>query len=162
MGYVIGMTNEELREFLRERDGDFCQAPDCEKPWTDKDPATIDHKWPVAYCRAHGWAEEDIHALDNLSLYHRSCNSVKGDTLPNPDGSLPKVVRLKIKKIERPHICETCNAGRKLKEHEICKTCGGGPKPLPFPRWANREPKDCPHTGPYSCFNCMVGVAQRV
>lgn len=160
-------TREERVVFLRERDGDFCMHPDCDKTLDftinpNKDPGpfavTIDHWMP----QVHGGG----HEYENLKLMHRRCNQLKGDMIPHEDGTLPartpKTFRRRVeKRADRPDLCTTCKSGRLLGYQETCEDCGSGPQPSAAPTLYQLRPKECPHSGPWHCWMCFLGMIQR-
>ena len=160
-------SREERIAFLRDRDGDFCMHPDCDKILdftlvADDSPGpnavTIDHWHPLA----HGgtWAN------DNLKLMHRKCNQSKGDMVPRADGTLPErrvstFRRRAEKRSGRAEICNTCMSGRLLGFQEECPDCGSGPQPETAPALYQLKPKECPHSGPWHCWCCFIGMVPR-
>lgn len=164
MEAVRAPTREQQIVDLRDRDGDFCLYPDCFKiidfkiiggPWE----ATIDHWHP----KSAGGGE----SLDNKKLMHRKCNQLKGDLIPNADGSLPKrrvstFQRRAEKRAGREDVCGTCISGRILLFGETCPDCGSGPQPELFPTAYKVQPKDCPHAGMQWCWACTgIGLYER-
>lgn len=144
-------TRKEIIEFVSRRDGYFCYI--CDKPFRSPKDVTIDHFWPLA----HGgtWA------LDNLKLAHQPCNNLKGDALPNPDGTINFVNRkVKIPKLPRPEFCDHCISGRLLLIGEVCELCGSGPQPVMFPTSYKRKSTNCDHDK-YHCFACIIGLVKR-
>lgn len=148
----IRLPRNEIISILSERDGYFCFL--CNEDFEEGQEPTLDHWIPQA--RGGGWE------IENLRLAHKRCNALKGDRMPNPDGTLPEIRRVSraVKKV-RPTICETCNAGRNLGPEEICEVCGSLPQPYTFPRWAQMRPKECSHSGPWHCWMCTLGFIER-
>lgn len=189
---TIKVPRAELIQLMRERDGDVCMHPDCGKPLDfeligseHKLEPTIDHWMPQVWCREQGrvfdekteewtvvdedkvWTFEQIWDIDNLKLMHKQCNAKKGQLVPNPDGSIPaKPVKefryRRDRRQARPEICKVCMSGRMLDIDEICNVCGSGPQPALFPRAHAKSPKDCSHSGPESCWACVLGIEARI
>jgi hypothetical protein len=151
------MTRDEMIDILLERDGNICKFPECGKT-LDRETATIDH-W-VPRSRGGTWD------LENLRLMHKRCNAVKGDRIPNPDGSLPRLKREEIayrraeKRGERPEVCETCMSGRLLFPGETCPDCDSGPQPAMAPSSLQVSPKHCDHST-HHCWMCFLGFVER-
>ena len=160
-----GNNKSDVVEFLIERDGQKCQYPDCTldfSPIPDhKLSITVDHIHPQSRARSDGWTEDEINHVDNLQLMHKSCNAKKSDLLYNEDGTLPVRGRVKVPKAERPELCDFCESGRLLMIDEICEVCGSGPQPLAFPKYLQREPKECDHST-FHCWLCVTGLVERV
>lgn len=154
------LARDERIAALTERDGPNCFHPDCGLPFAAKEDITFDHWW-VPQSQGGTWD------LWNLRMMHKRCNAIKGDRIPNSDGSLPPLKRESraehkaIAKSERPEICAKCNAGRALGPEEICDLCGSLPQPYTFPRWAQMRPKECSHSGPWHCWMCTLGFIER-
>jgi hypothetical protein len=153
----LGMEMEEIRQFLRERDGDFCFTG--QHKWRPTDEVTVEHWIPLVH--GGSWA------LDNLRLACKRCNSEKADRIPNPDGTLPPhpkdllpVHQRRADKSGRVEPCETCYSGRLLLEGEECDVCGSGPQPSTAPAYKQRAPKDCDHDV-YTCWMCFIGHVPR-
>lgn len=145
------VTRSEIVAALTKRDGFFCYI--CDKPFKSKKEATIDHWWPLA----HGgtWA------LNNLRLACQPCNNLKGDALPNPDGTVNFVnKKQKTIRLPRPEFCEHCVSGRLLLIGEVCDICGSGPQPVMFPTSYKRKSINCDHDK-YHCFACIIGLVKR-
>lgn len=149
-------SKQETVAMLEQRDGTDCAI--CNEP-LDGD-TTIDHWIPLS--------KEGTWDLNNLKLAHRLCNTRKGNRLPNPDGTLPplkrelKAAQKAVSRANRPEICDTCMSGRILLENETCVVCGSGPQPSAgVPGWANLRPKECPHSGPWQCWQCYLGFVER-
>jgi hypothetical protein len=144
-------TRSQIVDALTVRDGYLCYI--CEKSFKTRKEVTIDHWWPLS---AGGtWA------LDNLRLACQPCNSLKGDALPNADGSV-NFVNKKVRSIRlpRPEFCEHCISGRILLMGEVCEICGSGPQPTTFPTAYKTKSKNCDHNT-YHCFKCIVGLVPR-
>jgi hypothetical protein len=144
---------EQIIAALKKRDGFRCQFPGCAKPFTEADRPTIDHWYPKSI--------SGDESLDNLKLMHFACNNIKGDTIPNSDGTLTILRRVKIPKRTRPKLCETCISGRILLDGEICPDCGSEPQPRRFPTAYKRKPKNCSHSGREHCWACVCGFVER-
>lgn len=156
---ALAMPRAERIAALIERDGPNCQFPGCNKPFADDSDITFDHWMP----RAAGGTWD----LSNLRLMHKKCNAVKGDRIPNPDGTLPPLKRevtlanrRAVRRGSRPEVCTVCESGRKLGPDEQCATCGSGPKPEVFPRWAKMKANECDHEL-FWCWSCSIGIAPR-
>ena len=103
--------------------------------------------------------------MSNLRIAHKSCNLWKGDRLPLKDGTIPErpvsnIKKKKIKKNNRPKMCNACMSGRMLGRDQICRVCNSSPQPTDFPGWAKRNTKDCDHNQ-YHCFACILGFVKR-
>jgi hypothetical protein len=146
-------AKERIIAALKERDGYRCMMPGCTRPFADDDRATIDHWYPYSIFKNE--------SLDNLCLMHFSCNNRKGDTVPNPDGTIDIIRRTRIPKQARPELCATCMSGRILLEDELCPDCGSGPQPRSFPTAYKRKPKNCSHEGREHCWACITGLVKR-
>jgi len=138
---------------LKKRDGWKCFFPGCTKPFTEEDPPTIDHWMP-----RHAGGTDHI---DNFRLMHFVCNNIKGNTVPNPDGTLDIIKQAKLPKAQRPELCTLCMSGRLLLEGEICPDCDSGPQPRAFPTAYKRKPKNCSHSGKEHCWMCHLGFIER-
>lgn len=145
---------ERIVAALIERDGYRCMLPGCTRPFNADDKPTIDHWVPFSVSKDG--------ALTNLVLMHFSCNNIKGNTIPNEDGSLTVLRRVRIPKLARPELCDTCMSGRILLEGERCPDCGSGPQPRRFPTAYKRKPKNCSHSGIEHCWLCVTGFVKRV
>lgn len=151
------MTRLELEEFLKDRDGDQCMFPGCDRPLDDpRDINTLDHIYPQFLAKRDGWTRERTDHRDNLQLMHKSCNTIKGHQLPDEDGNF-KIVRREPKPIRgpRPEFCDLCESGRILLIGETCPVCFSGPQPAKWPGSLQRRPKDCDHST-YHCFMCVA------
>lgn len=157
----LNMTTEEIHDFLRERDGDFCFTG--QHDWRPQDIVTIEHWIPLS--KGGTWA------MENLRLACKRCNSDKGDRMPNPDGTLPPHPRdllplhqRRADKSGRVDVCGTCLSGRILLPGEQCPDCGSGPQPAATPRSTQKSPKDCSHgwEDPLDhCWMCHLGHVER-
>ena len=154
------MTRDERIDALVAIYGLKCFFPGCDKPLT-REEVTFDHWW-VPQSQGGTWE------IDNLRLMHKRCNAIKGDRIPNADGTLPPLKRevslanrRAVRRVVRPEVCETCNSGRDLGPEDICDVCGSLPQPYNFPRWAQMRPKECPHSGPWHCWMCTLGFIER-
>jgi len=153
------MTRAERIQALTDLYGYICFHPDCRKPFKSDDEITFDHWW-VPQSMGGEWT------LENLRLMHKRCNALKGDRIPNPDGTLPPLKReLKseakaLAKSERPEICDTCMSGRILLIGETCEVCGSGPQPAIAPRAMQVKPKECDHATTH-CWVCFLGFVPR-
>lgn len=150
------MTRAERIELLTIRDGADCFL--CGKEFKEESDITFDHWIPQS--RGGTWD------LENLRLAHKRCNALKGDIMPNPDGTLPQKVRTSTfkskqqKRSERPDLCQKCENGRSLGPQESCDVCKSGPMPERWPRWAKAAAKDCDHDE-FWCWACGSGVIDR-
>lgn len=147
-------AKEQIVAALIKRDGFRCMMPGCTKPFTDEDRPTIDHWIPFSV--------SGDESLENLVLMHFACNNIKGNTIPNSDGTIDIVRRTKIPKQARPKLCETCMSGRLLLDGEVCPDCGSGPQPPRYPTAYKRKPKNCSHSGREHCWSCVTGFVKRV
>jgi hypothetical protein len=167
MEAVRAPSREERIAFLRKRDGDFCMHPDCGKALDFSiDYDNEQNAWAVTLDHWQPLAHQGTWELDNLKLMHRKCNQLKGDLIPYTDGTLP--VRRKStfkrraeKRDGRAEICNTCMSGRLLGFQEICDDCGSGPQPESAPTLYQLRPKECPHSGPWHCWCCFIGMVPR-
>lgn len=155
---ALDMTRDERIEALVHRDGLSCQYPGCEKP-LDKEDITFDHWIPQS--KGGTWD------LSNLKMMHKKCNAIKGDRMPNPDGTLPPLKRevalanrRAVRRGNRPEVCNVCESGRKLGPDEECASCGSGPMPEVFPRWAKMRSNECDHEL-FWCWACSIGITPR-
>lgn len=155
------MTRDERIDIMIRRDGDLCFHPDCRKPFKSREEMTFDHWIPQSL--GGGWE------IENLRLMHKRCNALKGDKLPNADGTLPSLKkepnaaeRRATKRSQRVEICKTCNSGRDLGIDEYCEVCGSVPQPFNHPQWAKLKPNDCSHEGIWWCWCCASGIVERV
>lgn len=167
-----GMTRVQRLEALRTRDGIFCFHPDCRKPFKHLtadveiseatldlfDDITFDHWFPKSL--GGTWD------ISNLRMMHKRCNALKGDLVPNDDGTLPVVQRetqaerRAAKRGLRAEVCTDCNSGRLLDYGDTCATCGSGPQPAKFPQWAKMRPNECDHDL-FHCWACILGIYER-
>lgn len=154
---AIEMTRAEAEAFLKNRDGNRCMFPGCEKALDDeKDINTFDHIYPQFLAKQAGWTRAQIDDISNLQLMHKTCNAVKGHQLPDENGRFRVVKREpKVVKGPRPEICDTCFSGRILLPGEECPDCGIGPQPAKYPASLQRKPKDCDHST-FLCWLCHV------
>lgn len=150
------MQNRESRvEIVRKvliRDGENCALPGCGEP-LDGD-ITIDHWIPLS--RGGTWD------LKNLKLMHQRCNRIKGNIMPEPDGTLVLTSKDHVARVVviKPEVCGACNSGRDLGPEEECIICGSGPQPK-WQQWAKLPPSECPHEGPWHCYSCHLGLVPR-
>lgn len=159
------MSREDIIRILRKRDGSNCFL--CKKPFSkDKTSplfeVTIDHWYPQSVAFAEGWTYEQVNDPENLRIAHKPCNSVKGDLVPNADGTLPKrPVKERAIRLPRPEQCDTCANGRLLLLGEICPDCSSGPQPVSAPKATQKKPKECSHSGYDHCWMCFIGHVER-
>lgn len=159
------LTRAERISFLREEWGPDCIL--CEKPFDSDDDITIEHWMPQSWCKKQGWTKEQTWDLSNLRLAHKKCNAIKGDRLPNEDGTLPPLKReialanrRAVRRGNRPELCGKCDNGRMLGPQESCNVCGSGPMPERWPRWAKVRPNECDHSE-FWCWICGSGIVER-
>lgn len=158
------MTREEIILAIESRDGLNCFL--CKKPFSkdannDLFEVTIDHWYPQSIGFAQGWSYEQVNDLSNLRKAHRPCNALKGDLIPNDDGTLPKrPVKERSIKGPRPPSCDTCMNGRILLLGEFCPDCNSGPQPRAFPKTLQKIPKECDHSS-FHCWMCVIGHIPR-
>jgi len=139
---------------LIDRDGYKCAFPGCIRPFSEEDPPTIDH-----------WIPRDAGGQDvisNYKLMHFVCNNIKGNSIPDPDGTIDLNKRIKLPKAQRPELCTLCMSGRLLLVGELCPDCGSGPQPRAFPTAYKKKPKNCKHSGNDHCWLCVVGLVPRM
>lgn len=151
--------NKKIKETvilqLTNRDGYRCMFPGCTLPFSEKDPPTIDHWYPLSI-----FGDE---SLENFRLMHFKCNNKKGNIIPNEDGTLDIMVRRpKISKQRRPIICNLCLSGRILIKGETCPVCNSGPQPPIFHTSMKKLPAHCPHSGDHWCRHCCIGIIKRL
>lgn len=149
-------SRQLILQALVERDGAYCVI--CSKDFSINTEMTIDHWIP----KSAGGSDD----LDNLRLAHRNCNVWKGDRIPNPDGTLPSIIKKqKVEKINKKalkeSICHKCNNGRLLKQSEICSVCSSHPEPKHAPHWAKKPSNICSHSGVEWCWACSIGWVSR-
>lgn len=151
------LTREERIDALVLRDGEGCFL--CKKPFKLDEDITFDHWIP----RSKGGTWD----LENLRLAHKRCNALKGNRIPNPDGTIPphEVRRSTFrtrreKRSERPDLCQRCENGRSLGPFESCNVCHSGPMPERYPRWAKVKPSECDHED-FWCWCCAAGIIER-
>lgn len=153
---VRELSREERIALITERDGPDCFL--CGDPFKSKMDITFDHWIPQS--KGGTWE------IENLRLAHKRCNAIKGDVMPNPDGTLPQRMSVSTfrtkqqKRSERPDLCQKCTNGRSLGPQESCNVCGSGPMPERWPRWAKCNPKDCDHAE-FWCWMCGSGHIDR-
>lgn len=171
MSTKVKIERNELIALLVERDGATCQLPGCGRQLDlsiEDGPlrVTFDHWVPQAYAyESLGWSYDQVWDIDNLRLMERRCNAIKGDRIPNEDGTLPprrskRFRSRRQKRAERPEICTSCNAGRNLGPDEVCASCGSGPLPERFPRWAKMPSSECDHEL-FWCWACSISIIPR-
>jgi hypothetical protein len=153
------MTRAETIQALELRDGPNCFHPDCGKEFKNEEDKTFDHWIPQS--KGGTWD------IENLRLMHKRCNALKGDRMPNEDGTLPVLYRelnsaerRAVKHAQRPEICTKCNSGRALGEEDVCETCGSGPMPRTFPQWKKMKSSECDHDL-FWCWACTLGFYER-
>jgi len=153
------MTRAETIEALVLRDGPNCFHPDCGKEFKNEVDITFDHWIPQS--KGGTWD------IENLRLMHKRCNAIKGDRMPNEDGTLPVLYRelnsserRAVKHAQRPEVCTKCNSGRSLSEEDVCEFCGSGPMPKTFPQWKKMRSSDCDHDL-FWCWACALGFYER-
>lgn len=152
----VEISREERIEALTERDGPDCFL--CKLPFKTVQDITFDHWIP----RSRGGTWD----LENLRLAHKRCNALKGDRMPNPDGTLPELPKKNpfrskaVKRAERPELCQHCENGRELGPQESCNVCGASPHPTRWPRWAKVRAFECDHNE-WWCWACGSGVIDR-
>jgi hypothetical protein len=154
---MIKLTKKDAIEILSERDGYHCFI--CKGEFEVNEYPTLDHWVP----RAAGGSDK----VANLRLAHRKCNTLKSDTVPLDDGTLPmKKKRVKpadrrrAKKEIQESICYHCNNGRKLSLGDNCGHCGAQAGPLRAPHYLKRKTTDCDHDR-YWCWACSIGIVER-
>lgn len=169
----FSMTRRERIETLRTRDGIFCFHPECGKPFKnltadiDITEANLDLFDDITFDHWHPRSQGGTWDIANLRMMHKRCNAVKGDTVPNSDGTLPARDKLnaaqrRATRGERPEVCNACNAGRNLGPDEVCIVCDSPAMPLTYPQWAKLHANECPHESVWWCWACMSGVVDRV
>jgi len=150
------LSREERIAALTERDGPDCFL--CGDPFKAGQDITFDHWIP----RSRGGTWD----LENLRLAHKRCNALKGDRMPNPDGTLPDIVKKStfrskaVKRAARPDLCTACENGRELGPQESCNECGVSAFPTRWPRWAKVTAAECDHAD-FWCWACGGGVVER-
>jgi hypothetical protein len=150
------LTKKEKIELLHRKYGYDCFI--CGSPFGNEKP-TIEHWIP----RAAGGSDD----ISNLRLTHKSCNVMKSDTMPNPDGTItlrPKKIPYYKRRSDRREIldkfCYECEDGRKLYKGETCVTCGSPPGPLENPRYLKRKSPECDHNVHW-CWACSIGIVEK-
>lgn len=154
---LADLGRKETVNYLIERDGLKCQIYFCKDPYrfTEKNFLTVDHVVP----KSKGGSDH----VSNLVIAHMRCNTIKGDRLYLPDGTLePLPYKEPKSNVKKRPPCETCNEGRDLDRDESCPICGLGPMPAKFPRWSQLSTRDCPHAGVWHCWGCTIGIYDRV
>ena len=168
MGRGYAIPREKIIAILLERDGDVCQYPGCGRT-LDLDAVadfevTVDHWIP----RSKGGSED----ISNYRLFEKRCNALKGDRMPNEDGTLPPrpvdlrpLHQRRADKSARIDVCETCMSGRLLLFGEECPDCGSGPQPSTLPKYLQVSPKECSHgwgeNPKVICWMCNLGFIKR-
>jgi hypothetical protein len=153
------ISREEVIALLEARDGPDCFL--CKKPFLPGQDVTIDHWYPQSVAYAQGWTYDQVNDIVNLRKAHRTCNSAKGDLIPNDDGTLPqRPIKERSIKVPRPISCDTCMNGRILLIGEICPDCHSGPQPAAFPKVLQKQPKECDHAR-FHCWMCVIGHLPR-
>lgn len=155
MNHDVKMRAKERIDFLIQRDGKVCKLPGCKRPtaFSQDNYPTTDHWIPIS----KGGADEP----SNWVLMHRRCNEIKADRLILPDGTLEKLPsKERPARVEHRPPTECCYEGRALLEGEICEDCGSEPQPKSFPRWKQRNTKECDHDF-YHCWLCVLGFEER-
>ena len=154
---MIKLTKTDVVEILRERDGYLCFL--CKEPFDSKEYPTLDHWIP----KSAGGSD----LPDNLRLAHRKCNTLKSDTIPNADGTLPKrkkrvkpADRRRAKKEIQESICHQCDNGRKLAARQTCDHCGSIAGPIHAPHYLKKKSTECDHNN-YWCWACSIGIVER-
>lgn len=118
------------------------------------DTCTVDHYIP----RAAGGSNH----IDNLRPACFPCNNDKADRVPLPDGTIPpKVLRIRIKKSDRPVTCNNCQNGRLLRADEWCPLCDTGPMPLKRPAYLKKRAWECNHIDYWCVACCIAGEDER-
>jgi hypothetical protein len=149
-----GMSRAERIRHITKRDGPNCFFPGCGAPFDSEEDITFDHWIPQS--KGGTWH------VDNLRLMHKRCNALKGDRMPNADGTLPPLPKellgrfhIRADKSGRVDYCETCASGRMLINDEICELCGSEAQPKAAPKYLQKDPKECDHST-YHCWMCFV------
>lgn len=166
---TIRIERSEIVVALRERDGDMCAYPGCDRKldFSIKDgplEVTIDHHIPQWFGKESGWTPDEIWALTNLKLMHKRCNARKGDLIPNEDGTLPEKPQSTFRfrrqrRANRPDgPCEVCNNGHNLFVGEICAQCGCNAQR--FPISAKVRYDECDHEILW-CWVCSITPEMR-
>lgn len=154
---ITWQGKQEAIDMLTARDGDMCFI--CKGPFGKKEKRTLDHWIPLS--KGGTWD------ISNLRLAHKQCNLWKGDRVPLADGTVPeplpkgsKNYQKRVKKQNRPKVCNLCMSGRILLPGERCSLCHSEPRPLSFPGWAKKKSNECDHRI-YHCYACILGFARR-
>lgn len=149
-----GMTRAERIEHIAARDGYACFFPGCGGDFETAEDITFDHWIPQS--KGGTWH------VDNLRLMHKRCNALKGDRMPNADGTLPPLPKellgkfhIRADKSGRVDVCDTCDSGRLLTLGDVCEICGSGPQPVSWPTYLKKNPKECDHHE-FHCWMCVV------
>lgn len=150
------LSKQDKIILIKRRDGHNCFL--CKEPFVGEQP-TIDHWIP----RSAGGSDD----VSNLRLSHKKCNILKGDIIPNEDGTItypPRRVPYARRKKQREDIlskfCDDCENGRMLGEGQICNSCGSNPGPSHSPRYLKRKSPECDHNM-YWCWACSIGITER-
>ncbi len=150
-------SRAHLVSAIVDRDGPLCYL--CSNGFSSTDRPTLDHVKPLS--------KGGLWDFDNLKLAHRRCNVKKGDREFNDDGVLElplNKITYRERKVNKQKIldnfCEECFDGRKLQPDEECWLCAR--KAVQFPWTTKLDPKECSHSGPWWCWLCSIGIADRV
>ncbi len=150
------MCRAERIEKLTANWGPNCFFPGCGKPFLKEEDITFDHWIPQS--KGGTWE------ISNLRMMHKRCNALKGDRMPNEDGTLPPHPReFKVQAVDkslRVPVCETCESGRLLIMDEICEICGSTPQPAAWPAYLQKTPKECDHST-FHCWMCVLDFIPR-
>ncbi len=152
----VELSREQRIRIITERDGPGCFL--CGESFKSEKDITFDHWIP----RSRGGTWD----IENLRNTHKRCNAIKGDRMPNADGTIPELERKsqfrtrQQKRCERPELCQRCENGRALGPQESCNVCGSGPMPERFPRWAKAKANECDHDD-FWCAWCSIGIIPR-
>lgn len=163
-----GLSRNKIVQALLERDGAVCRFPGKEHELNleagddSHEAVTIDHWYPQSWCLSNGWTPIEIWDMSNLRLMCKQHNALKGDRLPNDDGTLPphpkddrRPWEIRADKSSRVEVCDTCESGRLITLGDNCPVCGSGPQPTTFPRYLQKSPKECDHHE-FHCWWCTV------
>ncbi len=154
------LNRKEIEAYLIERYGDICFV--CKEPFKLGEEKTLEHWYPQSRARLENWPEEKINHVDNLRLSSKRCNARKGSIIPLDEFNLPEINRpTRAIKYDRPQNCNLCMNGRLLLAGENCELCGSMPQPSTAPRYLQKTPKECPHSGPHHCWCCYIGLVPR-
>lgn len=153
-----------LISVLVELHGDMCYY--CQNEFVDTENAkrsrTVDHYHSQDFCKKNDYTFEQIHGISNLVLACKSCNAIKSNRQWTQDNTLEPKIQVKMPKAARPEYCEHCYSGRLLLIGEKCDICGSVPQPRSAPSTYQLRPKECPHDGPWHCWQCYIGHVPRV